>query len=76
MTNESEGRTFRVGDLVKMRAGYSAPGTVIEVMDHHPRADEPQFCYIRETLVQPHAKVLWSDHESATFIPVIQIVRL
>jgi len=71
-----QGSPIQLGDIVKMKAGYSAPGTVIEVMDRHPRADEPKFHPIKETLGQPHAKVLWSDHESLMLIPIIQIVRV
>jgi hypothetical protein len=70
------GRMIHVGDIVKMKDGYSAPGTVIDVMERHPRADEPKFLLIREALGQPHAKVLWSDHEISEVIPVTQIVRL
>ena len=75
MTKESEGRTFQVGDLVKMKAGHSAPGTVLEVMDYHPRADEPQFRTIRQVLDQPYVKVFWSDHEVSNLVPIFQIVR-
>jgi hypothetical protein len=67
---------FHIGDIVKMKAGYSSPGTVLEVMERHPRADEPRFHTIKNVLGLPHAKVLWSDHESVTLIPTIQIARV
>jgi len=67
---------LQVGDIVRMKAGYSAPGTVLEVMERHPRADEPRFHTIRNALGLPHAKVLWSDHESVTLVPTTQIARV
>jgi len=75
MTNESEGWTLNIGDLVKMKAGYSAPGTVLEVSDHHPKAKDPRFCAIKTILDQPHARVFWSDHEEVTIVPTAHITR-
>jgi len=76
MTNESEGWNLQVGDLVKMKHGYSAPGTVLEVMERHPRADEPGFHSINSVLKMPHARVFWSDHEIMNLTPIMQIARV
>jgi len=59
-----------------MKAGYSAPGTVLEVMESHPRAGDPRFHTIKNVLVLPHVKVFWSDHESVTLTPASQIERV
>ena len=40
---------MKVGDLVKMRLGYSAPGSVIKL------------CNLGERHT-PYAKVMWSDY--------------
>jgi len=72
----TQGSPIQSGDIVKMKTGYSAPGTVLEVMDRHPRADEPKFSTIRNVLGLPHVKVLWSDHEGVTLVPTIQIARV
>jgi len=76
MTNESEGWTLKIGDLVKMKAGYSAPGTVLEVMERHPRVDEPGFRSINNVLSMPHARVFWPDYEIVTLTPIMQIARV
>lgn len=76
MTNEGEDVTLQVGDIVKMKHGYSAPGTVVEVMQRHPRADEPGFRSINNVLGKPHARVLWSDHEIMNITPIFQIARV
>jgi hypothetical protein len=63
------------GDIVKMKAGYSAPGTVLEVMERHPRADDPRFHTIKNVLGLPHVKVFWSDLE-LELLPASQIERV
>lgn len=67
---------IHVGDIVRMKDGYSAPGTVLEVMDRSPRTDEPRYRSIRTVLDQPHARVFWSDYEEVTIVPTIKIMRV
>ena len=43
---------MQVGDVVKMRVGYSAPGVVAKLIDFHQEAQG----------FRHYAKVLWSDH--------------
>ena len=42
---------MEVGDLVKMRVGYSAPGIIIEVTNLSKE----------ESIFPSYAKVMWSD---------------
>ena len=67
---------FQVGDLVKMWFGHSRPGTVVEVLDRHPKADEPSFREIRPRLSSPHARVFWSDLEAFETVKSSELVRV
>jgi len=76
MTNKSEGWNLQVGDLVKMWFGHGRPGTVVEVFDRHPKADEPRFKEIRSRLSSPHARVFWSDLETFETVKSSELVRV
>ena len=54
---------MKVGDLVKMRLGYSAPGIVIKL------------CNLGERHT-PYAKVMWSDYgEGLEKVRVLEIIN-
>ena len=42
---------MKIGDLVKMKRGYSAPGIVLEIVDSHRHQEKRRW-----------ARVLWSDY--------------
>ena len=67
---------IQVGDLVKMWLGAGTPGTVIEVLSSHPRADDPGLRDIRGRLLLPHARVFWSDLGVFELVKVSELVRL
>lgn len=60
----------KVGDLVKMKVGWSGPGIIQKVMWEHPRADESSFRTIREDLKRPHARVFWIDEGLSELVAV------
>jgi hypothetical protein len=67
---------LQVGDIVKMWFGHSRPGTVVEIFDRHPKADEPSFKEIRTRLSSPHVRVFWSDIEAFEVVRVSELVRV
>ena len=60
----------KVGDLVKMKVGWSGPGVVQEVMKEHPRANEPRFAPAREVLAKKHLRVFWTDEQESETLPL------
>ena len=64
----------KVGDLVKMKVGWSGPGVIQEVMKEHPRANDPRFAPVRKNLVKKHVRVFWTDEQESETLP-LDLVR-
>ena len=62
-----------VGDLVKMKVGWSGPGVIQEVMKEHPRSGEAQFEMIRKNLQRKHARVFWFDEQGSEILPLEEL---
>ena len=67
---------LKEGDLVRMKLGWSGVGIVQKTMSSHPRCDETGFATIREALLEPHAKVFWTDASASEIVKLSSLQNL